>query len=102
MAIRWSGEECAIALLLHQKDWSYNNIGRELSRSRDSVRLKIKGYSGYKPTPITPEDWRGADEYLLSHGHSDITTKGDGGAVNTNKASNNPPSSNPHNTMEGL
>jgi len=58
MSIKWSPIEYATAITLHERDWSYNNIGRAIHRSKLSVYGKIKDRMGFKKTPTTDRDWK--------------------------------------------
>jgi|GEM_PF-3625859 len=58
MSVKWSPIEYATAVLLHEKDWSYNQIGRAIHRSKLTVYGKIKDQMGLKSTPTTNRDWK--------------------------------------------
>ena len=66
MAVRWKPVEYGVAkLLLEEHDWSYNNIGREIHRTKIGVINKLKGPEKYRePRNMTSEDWMVAKDIV--------------------------------------
>jgi len=66
MAIYWTPVEYGVAqILLKEHDWSYNNIGREIHRTKVSVINKLKRPEKYrKPHKMTKKDWNQAEEIV--------------------------------------
>lgn len=73
----WEGHEYLIATILHEQDWSNNQIGRLIHRSRQSVYHILKGQT--KQPTITKEDVERANmlfkELGINAQRDNITTK---------------------------